>query len=244
MTDLPQFNTVSGLMNEHKEMQNTSSAISIQIERLSQPKRRHMPHVARNRYGKETVEIRSRNFREMSKDSSVDSFMRGVLNNQQNGEYQGMFDDQTPGPDTYNALRDLIAKKQQVVSRYKNVPSFPVFSRSDKHNKTIITGNHKADQLGQDSPGVGLYDTSAEKFYKFKKQHVSPGLQSFSKTRRFKSTVAAHIAPNRQEEPLTTRLDNPKMIGKFSLNRDMSSSFSPNQTKIGLECRRNTTNLL
>ena len=125
-----------------------------------------MAGTGRHRYSKgKTGELR-----DMSKDSSVDSFIRNVYNYKQlNDQSAVMFDDQSPGPDTYNVMRDLIAKKQQIVSRYKNEPSFPVFSRSDKHNKTVITSGHKVDKLGKDSPGVGLYDTSAERFYKFKK---------------------------------------------------------------------------
>jgi len=63
---------------------NTSSALSLKIEQLAQPKKRSIAGLGRNRYGKGTIDYASggRDLRELSKDSSADSFMRNVLKHQ------------------------------------------------------------------------------------------------------------------------------------------------------------------
>lgn len=38
--------------------------------------------------------------------------------------------------------------------------------RTDFKNKVIISGAHKVDKLGRDSPGVGFYTSTAEDLYK------------------------------------------------------------------------------
>ena len=62
-------------------------------------------------------------------------------------------------------MKDLMARNLGV-SKYKNQPTYPMFRRTDRKNKTIITKEHTADIVGRDAPGVGVYDASAEKLFK------------------------------------------------------------------------------
>jgi len=76
-------------------------------------------------------------------------------------------------------MENLIGKKQNV-SKFKNTPHFSMFKRTDSQNKTIITMHHKADKLGKDSPGVGIYN-SGIKQTKLTKRNVSIGCAPFNK---------------------------------------------------------------
>jgi hypothetical protein len=39
----------------------------------------------------------------------------------------------------------------------KNLPSFSLYAKVDTNKKVIISKQHKVDQIGRDSPGVGTY---------------------------------------------------------------------------------------
>lgn len=60
------------------------------------------------------------------------------------------------GPGQYD-LPQLTGQKQ-TISRIKNLPAYSISTRTDKMKKLIISKDHKVDQIGRDSPGVGAYN--------------------------------------------------------------------------------------
>ena len=59
------------------------------------------------------------------------------------------------GPGEYE-FPDLIGTKH-MLSKMRNIPAFSISSRHDQNRKLIISKNHKVEQIGRDSPGVGQY---------------------------------------------------------------------------------------
>jgi hypothetical protein len=57
----------------------------------------------------------------------------------------------------------------------------------------IISGDHKVELIGKDSPGVGLYETHADKIYKISKKNTKQG-NRFGMATRFNSVI--HGKPN------------------------------------------------
>ncbi|TNV81678.1 hypothetical protein FGO68_gene3382 [Halteria grandinella] len=60
------------------------------------------------------------------------------------------------GPGQYN-LPSMTGQKH-MLSKLKNIPSFSIYSKVDQNKKVVITKEHKVEQLGRDSPGVGTYE--------------------------------------------------------------------------------------
>ena len=44
----------------------------------------------------------------------------------------------------------------------RNIPSYTMSSRTDSKHKVLISKQHKVEQVGRDSPGVGTYDYDYE----------------------------------------------------------------------------------
>eukprot|EP00347_Sterkiella_histriomuscorum_P013432 403364728 len=68
------------------------------------------------------------------------------------------------GPGEYK-LPNLTGVKQ-VVSTKQNQPSFSMRERTDTNSKMVISSDHKVDQIGKDSPGVGQYSYDYSKLTK------------------------------------------------------------------------------
>jgi hypothetical protein len=45
-----------------------------------------------------------------------------------------------------------------MLSKMRNLPAFSISTRHDKNRKLVISKNHKVEQIGRDSPGVGQYN--------------------------------------------------------------------------------------
>ena len=44
-----------------------------------------------------------------------------------------------------------------MLSKMRNIPAFSMSTRHDQNRKLVISKNHKVEQIGRDSPGVGQY---------------------------------------------------------------------------------------
>jgi len=73
-----------------------------------------------------------------------------------------IYDDEIlPGPQDYKPAH--ITGMYSFNSTFKNSPSFSIQKvPSKKLNGVMISKEHTVDLIGKDSPGVGLYETSAD----------------------------------------------------------------------------------
>lgn len=132
----------------NRVLEKTSSVISMKLEMLAQPKRINKKVI--DRYSKGTK----------SNANDKHSKMQTLE------DYMSLQDELTPGPNQYDSQKNVIGRKH-FATNLKNEPQYLMQGRTDANNKIVITGAHKVDKLGRDSPGVGFYTSTAEDLYKF-----------------------------------------------------------------------------